>query len=106
MSKKRHTHLADRVPGVVDNQSMWIRERGGRFVERHPVLPLVAGGFLRVPFEGESHMGKLGVLRSVGYAPNDMLISCKRPVITYGPLLPPGASSADERGPARVCRLH
>jgi hypothetical protein len=39
--------------------------------------------------------------------PNEMLISCKRPVITYGPLSPLGEPSAQELlRPARVCRLH
>jgi hypothetical protein len=37
---------------------------------------------------------------------NEMLISCKRPVIIYGPLLSQGEPSAQGHRAVRVCRLH
>ncbi len=42
-----------------------------------------------------SDAGVQAIVRSyVGPLPNEWLISCKRPVRTYGPLLPLGASDA------------
>ena len=38
--------------------------------------------------------------------PNDMLISCKRPVITYVHCCRWEVEYSSEHGSARVCRLH
>jgi hypothetical protein len=76
MSEKSDTDLADRVPRVVNDQ---------------PML---------------GHTGKLGVPRSVGYAPNDLRISCKRqtsrPHNHYVPLSTPALAAPRELTQARL----
>jgi len=58
--------LTRRVPGVINHNAEGITEGGRRLIEGNPMLALVYGRLLWVPFEGKSHAENYAVRDLLG----------------------------------------